>query len=187
MASPPKKKLKVIDPSYESPTKLQKLFEGLHVLLIEDGIGKARCSIFEKQLLKHGANLEKRISDKITHILVSKKLRKDKLLKILKLRHIGSELNVLDVEWVSQCLVKGCFANEDPYRQFKDERTPGDVNTNENSDANKVDDLKKDVNSSEYQAGVSGRDNPLVEQVYEIFDILRLCDLEKYVFLKIRK
>lgn len=181
MASPPTKKLKVIDPSHESPTKLQKLFEGLHVLLIEDGIGKARCSIFEKQLLKHGANLEKRISDKTTHILVSKKLRKESLLKKLKLRDVDNELNVLDVEWVSQCLVKGCFANEDPYRQFRDERTPGDVNTNEDSDANKVDGLKNYVNSNKYQASVRPTDDPLVEQVHEIFDILRLCDVDKYV------
>ena len=181
MASPPRKKLKVIDPSHESPTKLQNLFEGLYVLLIEDGIGKARFSIFEKQLLKHGANLEKRISNKITHILVSKKLRKDKLMKILKLRDIGSELNVLDVEWVSQCLVKGCYANEAPYRQFKDERKPGDVNTNKDSDTNKVAGLKKNVNSSEYQASVSVRDDPVVEQVYEIFYTLRLGDVEKYV------
>jgi len=120
--SPPAKKIKVISASnISSPEKLNKLFTSLVVLIIEQGIGKTRSNILQKQVTKHGGEIEKTLSCKVTHIVISKTLKKDQLLKVLKVKSLNESIEILNVDWLSECLVKGVIADSMLYKVYTDD------------------------------------------------------------------
>ena len=89
---------------------------GTEVLLLEQGLGKARVGILSKQLEKHGGVVVKTLSPSTTHILVGNKTRLVRVPVLLKIPSIPDTVSVLRADWLSACLTKRELVSEETYR-----------------------------------------------------------------------
>ncbi|XP_076363905.1 DNA polymerase lambda-like isoform X2 [Tachypleus tridentatus] len=79
--------------------------------IIPSGIGHKRLQLFQKQLIKHGGNVEETLTEKTTHILVDESIEWLKISKILKgneifssVTEVGLPVNVVTTLWLSNSL-----------------------------------------------------------------------------------
>ena len=129
-SSPPSKKCKVITPEKDNLNTLTNIFKDVCVFIVEQGLGKTRCNILQKQLTKHGGVATKSMNSNVTHIIVTNGMKMEKLLKLIKLKNIDSKICVVNADWLSTCLVKGELVQESTYLAFpsEDEITPSKDN-----------------------------------------------------------
>lgn len=115
---PPAKKIKM--KQNDSCSATPQTFSGIFSHIVEHGVGKVRCNILRKQLETRGAVVYNNAIDaSLTHLFVSKDLRSEKLLSILKLKQLGTtSYKILNVDWISACLVKGDLVKEDGYLKY---------------------------------------------------------------------
>ena len=80
---------------------------GVHALLVEQGVGKARKRILSRQLEEKGGTTTDKISeDGITHIIVGSTVKLSRLTHLLKVDRLP-EVPVVRADWLSSCLVAG--------------------------------------------------------------------------------
>ena len=80
---------------------------GVHALLVEQGVGKARKRILSRQLEEKGGTTADKISeDGITHIIVGSTVKLSRLAHLLKVDRLP-EVPVVRADWLSSCLVAG--------------------------------------------------------------------------------
>ena len=77
--------------------------DGVCAYFYEPGIGKKRVEILCRQLKKFGGTVLSQYGDNITHIIISKSLKIEKLYKALKIENISESVKVLDADWLSAC------------------------------------------------------------------------------------
>ena len=75
-------------------------------VILEQGLGKARAQILQKQLENRGGKVEKKLSQGTTHILVGKTTRLSRIPNLLKIKSIPEDVLVLRADWLSACLVE---------------------------------------------------------------------------------
>jgi hypothetical protein len=75
-------------------------------VILEQGLGKARAQILQKQLENRGGKVEKTLSQGTTHILVGKTTRLSRIPNLLKIKSIPEGVLVLRADWLSACLVE---------------------------------------------------------------------------------
>lgn len=115
---PPTKKLKVVLPS-DGSTQCSNFCEDLKICILEQGIGKTRCNIFKQQITKYGGTVENVPTASTSYILVDKGMKKEKMLKHLKLKKLPvNDSNVLKVDWLSFCLVSGKLVDTKAFEVF---------------------------------------------------------------------
>ena len=119
--SPPKK-LKVIQSAKTPDSNIASLFCGINASFLEHGVGKRRCSILQEHIQKHGGVIHEKIFPFTTHLFLKQGLCKEKVLKFLNLKSFPKNLIILDVGWLSACLVQGKLVNQDMYLVFNDEK-----------------------------------------------------------------
>lgn len=114
MASqPPYKKQKV--------DQKTKLFDNLNVFVLEQGLGKTRQKIFTDQLKKHGAKVSASFNKELVqYLIVSKDLKLERILKLLKCKELPESVIIVSVDWISASLVSGNLENLDQYQLFTD-------------------------------------------------------------------
>lgn len=80
---------------------------GVHALLVEQGIGKARKRILSRQLEEKGGTTAAQISeDGITHVVVGGPVKLSRLPHLLKVDSLPG-IPVVRADWLSSCLVAG--------------------------------------------------------------------------------
>lgn len=112
MASqPPHKKLKV--------DQKTKLFNKLNVFVLEHGLGKTRQKIFAEQLKKHGAEVSASFNKEVVqYLIVSKDLKLERILKLLKCKELPESVIIVSVDWISASLVSGKLESLGKYQLF---------------------------------------------------------------------
>ena len=84
-------------------------------VILEQGLGKARAKILQKQLENHGGKVEKTLSQGTTHILVGKTTRLSRIPNLLKIKAIPEGVLVLRADWLSACLVEADMVGHGAY------------------------------------------------------------------------
>lgn len=84
-------------------------------VILEQGLGKARAQILQKQLENHGGKVEKKLSQGTTHILVGKTTRLSRIPNLLKIKSIPEGVLVLRADWLSACLVEAEMVGHGAY------------------------------------------------------------------------
>ena len=92
----------------------------------KQGLGKTRCSILSEQLKKHGAQVTRSLEAKTEYLLVSKDIKFERLLKILKCKQIPLNVSVINVDWLSACLVSGKLEDPKRYQLFTHQSSEND-------------------------------------------------------------
>ena len=88
---------------------------GIHALLVEQGIGKARKRILVRQVEERGGTTTDKISqDGITHIIVGSTVKQSRLAHLLKVDSLP-KVPVVRADWLSSCLVAGKKLDTSPY------------------------------------------------------------------------
>ena len=116
-----------------------KLFEKLNVFVLEQGLGKTRRNIITEQLKKHGANVATVFADHLEYLVISKNLKFERLLKLLKCKNLPNSVVIVDVDWISACLVSGQFEKLGKYQLFTN-RNNVDTKSEERKAIGKVED-----------------------------------------------
>ncbi|ELU12427.1 hypothetical protein CAPTEDRAFT_51126, partial [Capitella teleta] len=77
----------------------------IKALIVPTGIGKARISIFKKQLEKYGGSVLSDLNDaELTHVIVDDKVEFARLLNILKVQNISEDIEIVTTQWLSSSL-----------------------------------------------------------------------------------
>ena len=94
----------------EPPTKRKKeneeIFGGLFVYILQTGIGKARSTIFKKQIEQNGGKISENYDkcDNVSHIIVDENMDYSKLLRILKKESVPEKTCIVKSIWLSNCI-----------------------------------------------------------------------------------
>ena len=112
MASQPPHKKQKFD-------QISKLFANLNAFVLEQGLGKTRRKIFADQLKKHGANVVASFNkEEVQYLMVSKDLKLERILKLLKCKELPDSVIIVSVDWISASLVSGSLEVLDKYQLF---------------------------------------------------------------------
>ncbi|XP_057832265.1 DNA polymerase lambda isoform X2 [Cryptomeria japonica] len=125
-----------------APTSPEKRFSGMVVYFVETGMQPRRMQIWKQKLQQLGAEIEDRISRKVTHIFAANskalagKIGPERLKKLKR--------DVLSYQWLEDCLKEGSKLSVENYRlqiSFEDApRSESVTNSSEPNDANLVHD-----------------------------------------------
>ena len=83
--------------------------------MLDQGITKGRKQLLIKLIQDKGGQIRKKLTEDVTHILVGKTLKHKRLLEILSLDCIPSSVVVVNVDWISSCIVAGQLIDCKPY------------------------------------------------------------------------
>lgn len=93
--------------------------KGVQAFFHEAGIGKKRVAILCKQLRKFGGSISESFNDHVTHIIMSKTGKVDKLLKVLKLETVDDSVDIVNADWLSACFLSCKLCDVSPYLMQK--------------------------------------------------------------------
>lgn len=85
----------------------------------EPGIGKKRVLILCKQLKKFGGSVSELFDECVTHIVMSRTGKVEKLLKHLKVDEVGDSVDIVDADWLSACFLACEICDVSPYLMVK--------------------------------------------------------------------
>ena len=78
--------------------------KGEKIFVLSTGIGKARCDIFRKQVLKNGGEYHEKLTSETLKIIVDEKMEIDRMCRILKLDVPPNGVKVVKSLWLSNCI-----------------------------------------------------------------------------------
>lgn len=104
-------------------------FTGVHAIILDQGLGKARAQILAKQLEGRGGLVERALSRKTTHIVVGSNVRLARVPHLLKVEAIPESIRVVRADWLSACLVKGEKVDLVPYIARPEDTTSSPVHS----------------------------------------------------------
>ena len=112
----------------------EQFLSGIHAVILDAGLGKARARILRKRLEDKGGEVLSNISTAATHILVGKNVRRSRLPGLLGCE-IPSGVRVLHGDWLSSCLVAGECVSEREYEVPLDSASSSPCNKEEKKEA----------------------------------------------------
>ena len=92
-----------------------RFMDGIKAYFYEPGIGKTRISILCRQLKKYCGMVATNFDSNVTHIIMSKNAKIDRLLKTIKVSTIDESIEVLDADWLSACFMECKQCDASPY------------------------------------------------------------------------
>ncbi|XP_053548461.1 DNA polymerase lambda [Bombina bombina] len=79
-------------------------FEGVHIYILQAGIGQARTEIFKKQIIQNGGQVSTTFCTEVTHIIVDEGMTCDRAFRVMKLEHLPSGVHLVKSSWLSMCI-----------------------------------------------------------------------------------
>ena len=153
-----------------------------NIYVLQTGIGKARCDLFNKQIVNNGGTFESTFGPTVTHAVVDEKMEVDRMCRILKIDVPPSKTRIVKSLWLSTCLKEKKYVNTEHFEIkkviSKVEPNPEDVKTTDpssgpshvaDSKANPVeteDDGSKDSDKDREKTGRSKVKYPQVGNMY---------------------
>ena len=116
-------------PQKADPNAELDFMKGVTAFFYEAGIGKKRIAILCKQLRKFGGSVLGTFNDRVTHVVMSKTGKLDKLLKSLNIDKFDDLVEIVDADWLSACFLSCKLCDVSPYLMKKKE-SPQNSNFN---------------------------------------------------------
>jgi len=82
------------------------LFTGIHAIILEPGLGKARKKVLCKKLEEKGGVSLDAYASAVTHVFVGSNMKYGRVLSLLKLSEINKSVQILQADWISKCLTE---------------------------------------------------------------------------------
>ncbi|KAJ8026281.1 DNA polymerase lambda [Holothuria leucospilota] len=98
-----------------------KLFNGFKVVVLSAGMGKARSGIFQKQLIKNGAQIQEKFNNMTSHIIVDEAMTSQRFLKITNISQedlSSGNVVVVKANWLSTCLSEEKLVSTSEFELF---------------------------------------------------------------------
>ncbi|KAK6487311.1 DNA polymerase lambda-like [Huso huso] len=95
---------------------------GIHVYIIQAGIGNTRSGIFKKQIVQKGGQVREIFSPDVTHVLVDESMDCDRALRILKIEKLPPVVQLIKSNWLSLCIAEKKLVNTAGYSIFIPDR-----------------------------------------------------------------
>ncbi|XP_019849408.1 PREDICTED: DNA polymerase lambda-like isoform X1 [Amphimedon queenslandica] len=100
----------------DAKAEANSLFGGIVGLIVEQGLGKGRKRILEKQLEEKGGTVALSPSQTLTHVIVGPNMKYNRLVSLLKLKDpLPPEVTIVTADWLSASLVAGESVDHTPY------------------------------------------------------------------------
>ena len=125
-------------------------------VVLEQGLGKARSQILQKQLESKGGKVEATVTAQVTHIVVGNNVRLVRVPQLLKVKSLPESILVVRADWLSACLVKGEKVDHAVYVVKPEKPKPPTSVAVPQSQSPKASPLKDSNNSSYSEATTSG-------------------------------
>ncbi|XP_022796242.1 DNA polymerase lambda-like [Stylophora pistillata] len=144
MKATSKKRASSLENDTRKKQKISLDLSGVRAVIVEVGLGKTRASILAKQLERHGGKHQQNLESSTTHVLIDKKLNKERLTKSLGVEAIPEEVHLVDSEWLSKCLSEGKLVDLQRYILGKDDGCKDEgkavkkASNNETGDQNQI-------------------------------------------------
>ena len=153
-----------------------------NIYVLQAGIGKARCDLFNKQIVNNGGTFESTFGPTVTHAVVDEKMEVDRMCRILKIDVPPPKTKIVKSLWLSTCLKEKKYVNTEHFEIKKEipkeEPNPEHVKTTDpspgpshaaDSKANPVkteDDGSKDSHKDREKADTSKVRYPQIGNMY---------------------
>ncbi|XP_039590754.1 DNA polymerase lambda [Polypterus senegalus] len=125
----PKVKRRIREPQKEELNKKLKpetpisgWLRGVRAYIIQAGIGSARTTIFQNQILQNGGSIENTFCSNVTHVIVDESMDPDRALRLLKIEKLPSSVQVLKSSWLSLCITHKRILDTAGYNLFTSDR-----------------------------------------------------------------
>ncbi len=86
------------------------------IFVLQAGIGKARCELFNKQIVNNGGTFESSFDPTVTHLVVDENMEFDRMCRILKLDAVPQGVNIVTSLWLSSCLKEKDYVETAPFK-----------------------------------------------------------------------
>ncbi|XP_046900130.1 DNA polymerase lambda isoform X1 [Hypomesus transpacificus] len=100
------------------------VFEGITVFILPASIGKARCQIFERQIVQNGGQSESSLRPSVTHVLVDDSMDRDRALRLLKPDVLPPGVFLVKCTWLSSCITEKRLLDTADFSLLTPERHP---------------------------------------------------------------
>ena len=107
--------------------KVDLFFDGVVGLIVEQGLGKGRKRILEKQLEGKGGTVASTFSQSVTHIIVGPNMKFKRLTSLLKLKDPLPGITIVTADWLSSSLIAGKMVDSTSYHIPREESMPPQV------------------------------------------------------------
>ena len=117
---PPSEKLPPGKVSKSKDTKTENsntcnFLKDCNIYVLQAGIGKARCDLFNKQIVNNGGTFESTFGPTVTHAVVDEKMEVDRMCRILKIDVLPSKTRIVKSLWLSTCLKEKKYVNTEHF------------------------------------------------------------------------
>ena len=99
------------------------LFKGIHAIILEPGLGKARKKVLCKKLKENGGVSSDTYSSAVTHVFVGSNIKYTRVLTLLKVSEIIKSVQILQADWISKCLTEAELVETSSYAVKPEVRT----------------------------------------------------------------
>ncbi|KAK9400930.1 DNA polymerase lambda [Crotalus adamanteus] len=100
----------------EETKNQQGWLEPITAYVLQAGIGQARAEIFCKQIIHNGGHICSQLSSDVTHVIVDEDMDFDRAFRLLKLKKLPQDLQLVKASWLSSCITVQKILNTTDYR-----------------------------------------------------------------------
>ncbi|XP_015203113.2 DNA polymerase lambda isoform X1 [Lepisosteus oculatus] len=95
---------------------------GICAYIIQTGIGNARATIFQTQIVQNGGQVVDTFSPCVTHVIVDDSMNYDRALRLLKVDKLPPAVQLVKCSWLSLCITEKKLLNTAGYSVFIPDR-----------------------------------------------------------------
>ncbi|KAL7990669.1 hypothetical protein Chor_014099 [Crotalus horridus] len=100
----------------EETKNQQGWLEPITAYVLQAGIGQARAEIFCQQIIHNGGHICSQLSSDVTHVIVDEDMDFDRAFRLLKLKKLPQDLQLVKASWLSSCITVQKILNTTDYR-----------------------------------------------------------------------
>ena len=89
------------------------------IYILQAGIGKARCDLFNKQIVNNGGTFESTFGPTVTHLVIDEKMEVDRMCRIMKIDEPPQKIKIVKSLWLSACLKEKKYVDSGPFEVKK--------------------------------------------------------------------
>ncbi|XP_066550058.1 DNA polymerase lambda isoform X2 [Amia ocellicauda] len=97
-------------------------FSGVSAHIIPAGIGNARTTIFQKQIIQNGGQVRDTFSPSVTHVIVDDSMDCHRALRLLKIDKLPPAVQLVRCSWLSLCITEKKLLSTAGYSLFMIDR-----------------------------------------------------------------
>ncbi|XP_062865816.1 DNA polymerase lambda [Trichomycterus rosablanca] len=100
------------------------IFQDICIHIVPAGIGKARCDIFQQQIVQNGGQVESAFSPSCTHVVVDESVDSERALRLLRMEMFPPDVQLVKCTWLSGCISEKRLLSTEDYRLLSSDSPP---------------------------------------------------------------